>query len=74
MATAIRCGDSVDHTAVNDALGAITDMETPLGIFSFDADGEPVHQPIAQIVQGGKFVPLAAAMEMMATPEATASS
>ena len=70
LATAIRCGDSVDHAAVNTALGSIKDMETPLGSFSFDADGEPAHNPIAQIVQGGKFVPLAAAMEMM-TPEAT---
>ncbi len=62
VATAIRCADSLDHTAINDALGNIKDMETPLGSFSFDANGEPVHQPIAQIVQGGKFVPLASAM------------
>ena len=74
LATAIRCGNSVDHAAVNTALGSIKDFETPLGSFSFDSNGEPVHQPIAQIVQGGKFVPLAVAMQMMATPEATASS
>ena len=73
LATAIRCANSVDHAAVNTAIGEVADFETPLGSFSFDADGEPVHEPIAQIVQGGKFVPLAAAMEMM-TPEATASS
>ncbi len=72
LATAIRCGDSVDHAAVNTALGNISGFETPLGSFSFDADGEPVHQPIAQIVQNGKFVPLAAAMQMM-TPEASGS-
>ncbi len=59
LATAARCADSVDHAAFNDALGSIKDMETPLGSFSFDENGEPVHQPIAQIVQGGKFVPLA---------------
>jgi ABC-type branched-subunit amino acid transport system substrate-binding protein len=46
-ATAIRCADSVDHDAVNTAIGGITDVETPLGVFSFDADGEPVHDPIA---------------------------
>ena len=59
LATAVRCADSVDHAAINDALGNIKDMETPLGSFSFDENGEPVHAPIAQIVQGGKFVPLA---------------
>ncbi len=59
LATAIRCADSTDHIAVNDALGMIKDFETPLGSFSFDAEGEPVHEPIAQIVMGGKFVPLA---------------
>jgi branched-chain amino acid transport system substrate-binding protein len=65
LATAIRCADSTDHAAVNDALGAITDMETPLGTFSFDENGEPVHDPIAQIVVEGAFVPLAVAMEDM---------
>jgi branched-chain amino acid transport system substrate-binding protein len=62
-ATAIRCADSVDHDAVNTAIGGITDVETPLGVFSFDADGEPVHDPIAQIVQDGVFAPLAVVME-----------
>ncbi len=62
IATALRCGDSVEHAALNTAIGAITDMETPLGTFSFDADGEPAHEPIAQIVVGGKFVPLASVM------------
>jgi len=76
IGTAIRCADSTDHAAVNTALGQISDFETPLGSFSFDADGEPVHEPIAQIVQGGKFVPLAGvvAAQGMATPEATAAS
>ncbi|MEO8397867.1 MAG: ABC transporter substrate-binding protein, partial [Chloroflexota bacterium] len=73
LATAIRCGNSVDHAAVNTAIGQVADFETPLGTFSFDADGEPAHDPVAQIVQGGKFVPLAVAMQMM-TPEATAES
>lgn len=74
LATAIRCGSTVDHTALNTAIGKVANFETPLGSFSFDADGEPTHNPIAQIVQGGKFVPLAVAMQSMATPEATASS
>lgn len=62
VATAIRCADSTDGAAVNTALGEIKDMETPLGTFSFDEDGEPVHDPIAQIVISGKFVPLASVM------------
>ena len=76
VATAIRCADSVDHAAVNEAIGGITNMETPLGAFSFDEAGEPTHEPIAQIVQGGKFVPLAVAMggTMEATAEATAEA
>lgn len=72
LATAIRCADSGDHAAVRDALAAITDFDSPLGVFSFDEDRNPVHDPIAQIVTGGKFAPLAGAGE--ATPEATPSS
>jgi branched-chain amino acid transport system substrate-binding protein len=65
IATAIRCADSVEPAAVNEALGAISEMETPLGAFSFDENGEPLHDPIAQIVVEGRFVPLAVAMEGM---------
>ncbi|HVU11410.1 MAG TPA: ABC transporter substrate-binding protein [Phototrophicaceae bacterium] len=74
LATAIRCGNTTDHAALNTAIGNVKNFETPLGTFSFDADGEPTHTPIAQIVQGGKFVPLTVAMQSMATPEATAAS
>ena len=59
VATAIRCANSVDSAAVRDALGAIADFPTPLGLFSFDEVGEPAHDPIAQIVVDGRFVPLA---------------
>ena len=73
VATAIRCADTIDHGAVNEAFGKIADMETPLGAFTFDETGEPAHDPIAQIVQGGKFVPLASVM-MAGTMEATAEA
>lgn len=63
VATAIRCADSVDHGAVNEAFSKIADMETPLGAFTFDETGEPTHDPVAQIVVDGKFVPLATVME-----------
>jgi branched-chain amino acid transport system substrate-binding protein len=72
LATAIRCADSVDHTAVRDSLAEIADFDSPLGVFSFDETRNPVHDPIAQLVVEGKFVPLAGAGE--ATPEATPSS
>ncbi len=76
LATAIRCADSVDRVAVRDTLLAVADFDSPLGVFSFDENRDPVHDPIAQIVVGGKFVPLAAALEgsAEATPEATAAS
>jgi branched-chain amino acid transport system substrate-binding protein len=72
LATAIRCADSDDRTAVRDALATITEFDSPLGVFSFDENRDPIHEPIAQIVQDGKFVPLAGAGEAM--PEATPSS
>jgi branched-chain amino acid transport system substrate-binding protein len=74
MATAIRCGDSADRTAIRDALAQIKDFDSPLGVFSFDENRDPVHDPIAQIVVEGKFQPLSVAMGGEATPEATEAS
>jgi len=62
LATAIRCADSTDHAAVRDALAAIQDFDSPLGVFSFDENRNPVHPPIAQIVVEGAFQPLALVM------------
>lgn len=62
LATAIRCADSTDHAAVRDALAAIQDFDSPLGVFSFDENRDPVHPPIAQIVVEGAFQPLALVM------------
>ncbi|MBI5669910.1 MAG: ABC transporter substrate-binding protein [Chloroflexi bacterium] len=83
MATAIRCADfsadddlATQRTAIRDALGTITDFDSPLGVFSFE-NREPVHDPIAQIVSGGAFQPLTVVMgegEAEATPEATPGS
>jgi branched-chain amino acid transport system substrate-binding protein len=74
LATALRCGNSVDHKAVRDALAAIKDFNSPLGVFSFDENRDPVHEPIAQLVADGKFTPLASSMSAEATPEATPGS
>ena len=60
MATAIRRADSVDPKTVRDTLAGIKDFPTPLGTFSFGADRNPNHPPVAQIVRGGKFVVLTA--------------
>jgi branched-chain amino acid transport system substrate-binding protein len=81
MATALRCADSTDHAAVRDALAGITDFDSPLGVFSFDENRDPVHDPVAQIVEGGVFTVLSsgsdeemsATDEMMATEEMSAT-
>lgn len=62
VATAIRCADSVDRSAVRDALAEIAEFDSPLGVFSFDENRDPVHDPIAQIVVEGAFEPLAVVM------------
>lgn len=88
LASAIRCADSTDKTAIRDALADITDFNSPLGVFSFDENRDPVHDPVAQIVEGGVFTVLGessdsemmsteeagATEEMMGTPEATPGS
>jgi branched-chain amino acid transport system substrate-binding protein len=55
FAEAIRCADSTDAMAVRDALAGISETDTPLGVFSFDENRDPVHEPVVQIVLGGKF-------------------
>ncbi|NWG15144.1 MAG: ABC transporter substrate-binding protein [Chloroflexi bacterium] len=69
MATAIRCADfgadadlATQRLALRDALLQIKDFDSPLGVFSFTEEREPLHDPIAQIVSGGKFEPLAVVM------------
>lgn len=55
MATAIRCADSDASDLVREELAAIEEFDSPLGLYSFDADRNPVHIPVVQIVDGGKF-------------------
>ena len=40
-ALAIKNADSIDHAAVRDALAQIKDLESPLGMFSFDRQPRP---------------------------------
>jgi branched-chain amino acid transport system substrate-binding protein len=59
-ATAIRCGDSAEPAAIRDALAAIREFPSPLGLFSFDENRDPVHDPVVQIIIDGKFELLSA--------------
>jgi len=65
FATAIRCADSADRVDVRDALAEIEEFESPLGVFSFDEDRNPVHDPVAQIVVDGAFTVLTEESAMM---------
>ena len=65
LAEGIRCADSTDRAAVREALAAVVDYPTPLGVFSFDENRDPVHPPVAQIVRGGAFVVLTEETGMM---------
>ena len=55
LATAITDAQSTDATAIRDALANITDLDTILGAFSFDAAGDAVYDPIVLIVQNGEL-------------------
>lgn len=55
VATAIRCANSADPAAIRDALGAISEFDSPLGLFAFDENRNPVHDPVAQIAVESTF-------------------
>jgi branched-chain amino acid transport system substrate-binding protein len=52
-AIAIKNANSVDHSAVRDALAKIKDFDSPLGAFSFDVHRDPVHESVVLIVKNG---------------------
>ncbi len=62
-ATAIRCADSTDSAEVRDALAEIADFPSPLGLFSFAEDRNPVHDPVVQVAIEGVFEVLTAEAE-----------
>lgn len=53
---AIKNAGSVDHAAIRDALAAIKDIETPLGLFAFNDKRDPVHEPVVLTIKDGVFV------------------
>ena len=55
LAKAISDAQSTDSTAIRDALGNITDFDTILGKFSFNAVGDAVYDPAVLIVEAGEL-------------------
>ncbi len=55
LAKAIADAQSTDATAIRDALANITDLDTILGKFSFDAAGDAIYDPVVLIVQNGEL-------------------
>ncbi len=56
LAHAIKEAGSSQPAAIRVALNNIQDIETPLGIFSFDDNRDPLHAPVVLIVQDSNFV------------------
>jgi branched-chain amino acid transport system substrate-binding protein len=55
LANAIKAAGKADSQAIRDALAKTKDLPTVLGTFSFDAQRNPVHPPIVQVIKNGKF-------------------
>ncbi len=55
LAKAISDAQSTDSTAIRDALANITDFDTILGQFSFNAVGDAVYDPVVLIVKDGEL-------------------
>jgi branched-chain amino acid transport system substrate-binding protein len=56
LAMALANAATTDRTAVRNALAALRDVDTVLGRFGFDANRDPVHDPVVQQVRRGRFV------------------
>ena len=55
LAKAITDAQSTDSATIRDALANITDLDTVLGKFSFDAVGDAVYDPVVLIVENGEL-------------------
>ena len=55
LAKALTDAQSTDPVAIRDAMANITDFDTVLGKFSFDAVGDAVYDPIILIVENGQL-------------------
>ena len=57
LATAIAAAGSTEAATVRDVLANTADLETVLGNFSFNADGDAVYAPILLTVKDGALEP-----------------
>ncbi len=57
LADAIANAGSTNASAIKDAMAATRDVDTILGTFSFNDDGDAVYDPIVLIVRDGAFEP-----------------
>jgi branched-chain amino acid transport system substrate-binding protein len=55
LAQAIASAQSTDAEAIRDAMANIENLDTIFGNFSFDADGDAVHDAIIVTVENGEF-------------------
>ena len=55
LAEAIRNAASTDSVGIRNALAEIQEFDTILGKFSFDANGDPIYDPVVLIVRDGKL-------------------
>ena len=55
LARAIATASSTDASAIRDALASTMDLDTVLGQFSFDANGDGIYAPTILIVKNGAF-------------------
>ncbi len=55
LAKAISDAQSTDSTAIRDSLANISDFDTILGKFSFNAIGDAVYDPVVLIVKNGQL-------------------
>jgi len=55
MAAAIKNAGQANSQAIRDALAQTKDVDTVLGKFSFDANRDPLHTPVVQVVKDGQF-------------------
>ena len=56
VAMAIKNAGSADRAAIKNALGAIRNVDTALGNFSFDENRDPVHKNATLVVKNGAYV------------------
>ncbi len=67
LAKAIADAQSSDPRAIRDALAQIENLDTILGAFSFDANGDAIYDPVVLIVKDGKFEVFDTQTALMAT-------